>query len=118
MAIPANSGEIVAVIASLSMLTPLIKALHKWHIDIRKTTKSAQDTPSVSAEITQTGSRWSRLPRFDKFKFIYGALGHMVCLTILLISMLLPAHAATSRDVAMAAILVLSAVSVGRFMEE
>lgn len=118
MVIPENSGQIVAIIASLGMLTPLIKALHKWHIDVRKTAKPSQGNPTAPAQTVQTGSRWSRMSRFDRLTFIYGASGHLTCLILLVILTLLPAHAATSRDVGVAGILVLSALSVGRFMED
>jgi hypothetical protein len=118
MAIPNNASEIVGVIASLGMLTPLIKALHKWHIDIRKTAKSSQDGVPAPTQTLQTGSKWSRMSRFDRFTFVYGMLGHMACFICLLVLIILPVHAATSREVAVVGILVLSAISAGRFIEQ
>ena len=120
LGVAANS-EIVMIIASLAMLTPLIKALHRWHIDSRKTSKpkgggKAADTVTQGDVFTGIeGSRWSRMTTFDRVYVIFNLLllpllGGFLIWT----SMFETPRPATSRDVAFVGLVVVLLVVSSR----
>jgi hypothetical protein len=101
MTISNNSSDIVSIVVALSFLTPLVKAFHRWHIDLRKTAKPGKRQPMISVE--QGGGNQvleSRMSNWDRFFIIFFALNIILdLLLILMFSLVLPPRAATSRDV-------------------
>lgn len=117
MAIPTNSGEIVSVIASVSLLAPLVRALHRWHIDVRKTSKRAEAISAKTSHAADAvqGSPWSRMTRFEKWHIVSNFALYVMCsLLLLLEGILVPAHPATSHDVAVIGALVAMMVITSR----
>jgi hypothetical protein len=105
MAIPSSSTELVAVIASLSMLAPLVRALHKWHMDVRKTSKPAATAQTRQHQIStvsqMSGSRWSRMTGFERWTVLSNFAIYIVLTGLLLwMGVFEPAHPATTKDIA------------------
>src|SRR6266850_2729465 len=103
------SSEVVGIIASLALLAPLVRALHKWHIDVRKTSKAA-DTATIrqgeSSAVSQ-GSRWSRMTGLERWQIISNFLIYLGCsLALFWLMMIAERHPATSKDVALVGLLV------------
>ena len=98
MAIASNSSEVVGIIASLALLAPLVRALHKWHIDVRKTSQ-----PAATATVLQSQSSTVVQTRSEAFWFVYGFIVRTCCI-IYLVSRLVSADRdkpATVGDVAL-----------------
>jgi|ERR1041384_4921356 hypothetical protein len=117
MATPSSSGEVVAIIASLALLTPLVRALHKWHIDIRRTARPA-DTVAIDQGQMPTVSQapqWSRMTRSNRWFIITNFVSYAFMSGLLVWIMIFePAHAATSKDVAFVGMLVTTIVVSSR----
>lgn len=122
MAIAHVSSEVVAIIASLALLTPLVRAIHKWHMDVRKTAKpGTTGTPlqSQTAISPQGSSRWSRMGVFERVRFISNLITFAVCgFTLVGFLFLAPVTPATSRDVVMIGLLVCMVIVTSRSDED
>ncbi len=108
MAVP-SSSEVVGIIASAALLTPLVRELHKWHIDARKTSKPNDTGMTHQSQSLADGagsSRWSRMTRFEKWDFLFNLSGYVLSSAFLLLLLVLPAHPATSRDVVLVGVVV------------
>lgn len=109
MALATNTSEIVAVIASLALLTPLVRAFHRWHIDLRKTSNGDKVATGQRQPLTSTpgASRWSELPRFERWALVINTVIQITCSGALLVLFLSSSHtsAATQRDVALVGLL-------------
>jgi hypothetical protein len=109
MAIASSSSEVVGIIASLALLAPLVRALHRWHIDIRKTSKpadTATNRQSQSSTVSH-GSRWSRMTGVDRLLVISNFLLYLTLgVALYWLAMRAEPHPATSKDVALVGLLV------------
>ena len=117
MAIAKSSSEVVGIIASLALLAPLVRALHRWHIDVRKTSKPA-DTATIhqsQSSAVRQGSRWSRMTGVERWQIISNFLLYLGCgIGLFWLAMRAEPHPATSKDVAMVGLLVAMIVTSSR----
>ena len=116
---PFSTSDLVCVIAAIATLTPLVKALHKWHIDYRKTSKPSETTTARQKPISSgkpEGSRWSRLSHFEKGDIIIQILFYVTSVSSLLflLSDSHSTHPATLREVALVGLLVSMIVTTSR----
>lgn len=122
MANASISTEVIAAIASLSLLAPLVRAIHKWHVDIRKTSKSvAEVTPpqSQTSIASQGTSKWSRMSSFERWAVISNFITFLVCGVALLgLVLFAPTTPASSKEVAVVGLLVCMVVLTSRFSNE
>ena len=122
MAIASSSSEVVGIIASLVLLAPLVRAIHKWHIDIRKTSQPDSAATALQSQIStvsQGSSRWSRMTWFERGYFIFKMLAHIVfTVTLLWFIWFAPSHPASLREVAFIGLLVAMIVMTSRFYED
>ena len=111
-----SSSEVVGIIASLALLAPLVRALHKWHIDVRKTSKAAAASPApIQGSTANRVSYWSLRTRSEKWDLI-AKLSMYLFSSILLLMMfvLYQSRPATSGDVALVGMLVAMIVTTSR----
>jgi len=106
---------VVMIIASLALLTPLVRAAHKWHIDIRKTAKPADKTANENRHADEV--RASLAVGVNKLPLIVGLILYVLCSAILLWMMFADPHPATARDVAMVGVFVATIVTTSRLAD-
>ncbi|HEY0550304.1 MAG TPA: hypothetical protein VGF13_11945 [Verrucomicrobiae bacterium] len=113
-----SSSEVVGIIASLALLTPLVRAIHRWHIDARKTSKAAKTATlqSQSPIANQGQSRWSRMSGFERWAAISNLVTFIVCgLTLVALVLFSPSHPASLREVSLIGLLVSMVVVTSRW---
>lgn len=87
--------EISGLVLAVAALAPLVKSLHKWHMDIRR---SKADKPTTTRQ-QKTSNRW---------ELWLGVSGMALCNVLFIIWILLPDSPASRKDVFTAVFLVIS----------
>jgi hypothetical protein len=110
MAMANISSEIIGIVVSVSALTPLVKALYRWHIDIRKMSKPVITTTILHAQTSVPRSR------FWMFTGFFIMVLTQVCLWTIVF--LVPETPATTRQVALVGALVAAYVAALNIIRE